>query len=115
VCIYIYLYVRLRVAAFRIRSVRSGFVAGDPDPIRICTRYGPDTQAIQRTIHRMIRRSVVVRAVKTRRRFGSEIMSFHVSACSYVFIIVGMHLHVTLIISYDFLLYFTNLITCITS
>jgi len=33
----------LRAIVFRIRSVRSGPVAGDPDPIRIRARCGPDT------------------------------------------------------------------------
>ena len=32
----------LRVAVFRIRLVRSGPVAGDPDPIRIRARCAPD-------------------------------------------------------------------------
>ena len=43
VYIYIYLYVRVRVAAFQIHSVRSGPVTGDPDPIWIRARCGPDT------------------------------------------------------------------------
>ena len=33
----------LRATAFRIHLVRSGPVAGDPDPIRIRARCGPDT------------------------------------------------------------------------
>jgi len=54
-------------------------VAGDPDSIRIRACCGPDTQAIRRSIYGMIRKSVPVRAVKIRRRFGSETASFHVS------------------------------------
>ena len=71
--------------------VRSRPVAGDPDPIRIRARCGPDTEAIRRSIHGMIRQSVLVRAVKTRRRFGSETASFHVSVRYCVFTVVGMH------------------------
>ena len=71
--------VRVRVAAFRIRSVRSKPVIGDADPIRTCARYAPDTQRIRRLIHEMIRRLVPVRAVKTERQFGFETASFHVS------------------------------------
>ena len=71
--------VRVRVAAFQIRLVRSGPVAGDPDPIQIRARCGPDTMAIRRPIHEMIRKLVPVRAVKARRRFVPETASFHVS------------------------------------
>jgi len=46
---------------------------------RIRARCGPDTLAIQRPIHRMIQRFVLVRAVKTRWWFGHETASFHVS------------------------------------
>ena len=60
-------------------------VSGDPDPIRIRARCGPDTMVIQRPIHGTICRSVLVRAVKTRRRFGSETASFHVSVRSCAF------------------------------
>jgi len=88
---------------------------GDPDPIRIRAQFGPDTMVIWRPIHGMIRRSVSVRAVKTRWRFGSKTASFHVSVCSCVFTVVSRHLHVALIISCGFLLYFTSLITCTTS
>ena len=42
-------------------------VAGDPDLIRIRAHCGPDTQAIRRPIFGMIRRSVPIRVVKTRR------------------------------------------------
>ena len=64
--------------------VQSKSVIGDPDPIRIHVRYGPNTQAIQRPIHEMTRRSVLVHAVKIERRFDSETASLHVSVCSYV-------------------------------
>ena len=94
---------------------RSGPVTGDPDPIGIRAHCGPETQTIRRPIHGMSRRSVPVCAVKTRRWFSSEIASFHVSVRFYVFTVVSMHLHVTLIILCDFLLYFTCLITCTTS
>ena len=61
-------------------------IAGDPDPIRICASYRPNTIAIRKSIHGMIRRSVPVRAVKTRRRFSSKTASFHVNVCSWVFL-----------------------------
>ena len=48
-------------------------------------RSGPDTMVIRRPIHGMIRRSVPVRAVKTRGRFNSKTVSFHVSVL-YLFI-----------------------------
>jgi len=105
----------LRVAALRIRLVRSEPSYRRPGPIRIRAHCGPDTMVIWRPIHGMIRRSVLVRAVKTRRRFGSKTASFHVSVCSCVFTVVSRHLHVALIISCGFLLYFTSLITCTTS
>ena len=60
-------------------------VAGDPDPVRIRARCGPDTMVFQRPIHGTIRRSVLVRVVKTRWRFGSETTSFHVSVRSCAF------------------------------
>jgi len=86
-CTYVFVYQRvgLHVTAIRTHS-------RDPDPIRICVRCGADTLAIQRPTHRMIRRSVPVRAMKTRRRFGSKTASFHMSICSYIiflFIIVS--------------------------
>ena len=68
--------------------------------------------------HRMIRRSVPVRAVKTRRRFRFKIASFHVSVCSCIissFIVISS-------IYICYLLYFmwpsslfTSMITCIPS
>jgi len=93
----------------------------DMDPlqdIRICTRYGPDTLAIRRPIHGMIWRSIPLRALKTRRRFGSKTASFHVSVCSrviFLFTVVIGYLCFTYIISCDHLLYFTSMIAYIIS
>jgi len=75
-------------------------VVGDPDPIRICARCGPDTQVIRRLIHGMICKSVPVRTAKTRQRFSSKTASFHVSVCSHVFLylllsVVFMYLFVS--------------------
>ena len=42
-------------------------VAGDSYPIRIRARCGPNTKAIRRPIHEMIRRLAPVHAVKTKR------------------------------------------------
>ena len=70
--------------------------------------YGPDTQAIRRPTHGMISRFVPVRAVKTRRRFESKIASFHVSACSYVFLYLLLPIDVSgsvRIISCDCMIY----------
>ena len=93
-------------------------VAGDPDRIQIRARCGPDTMMIRRPIHVMIRRSVLVRAVKTRRWFGSETASFHVSVCFCLFPYFPLSINTCVlifIISCGYLLYFTSLITCITS
>ena len=82
-------------SAFWIHSVRSGPVAGDLDPIQICARYRPNTLAIRRLIHGMICRSVLARAVKTRRRFGSKTTSFHLSVCFcliFSFTVINMYL-----------------------
>jgi len=85
-------WVGLHVAAVQTRLVRSGLIIGDSGSCRC----GTDTIGIRRPMHRMIRRSVPVHAVKTRRRFGSETSSFQVSVsssfslllsdCSYYFI-----------------------------
>jgi len=72
----------LRVVAISDPFVQSELVTRDPDPIRICARYGPDTLAIRRLTHGMIHRSVLVCAMKTRWRFNSKIKLFHVSVCS---------------------------------
>jgi len=50
-------------------------VTGDSN----CTHCGPNTLAIQKSTHEMIRRSVLVRVVQTRRRFGPATTSFHAS------------------------------------
>jgi len=68
--------------------VRSEPVTGDSDPIRIHDRYGPDSQAIRRPIHRIIGWSVLVRAVKSRQRFDFKIASFHVSICSCIIFLI---------------------------
>ena len=74
VCMCMYLCVRVSVCVWlRATGFQTCLVeypnpaTGDPDPIRIRARCGPDTMVIQRPIHGMIRRSVPVRAVKTRR------------------------------------------------
>ena len=72
--------VRLYVAAFRTHLVRPGPIT----ETRTFVCWGPDTLTIRRPTHEMIRRFVLVRAVKTRWRFGSKTVSFHVSACYYV-------------------------------
>jgi len=89
-------------------------VIGDPDPIRIHVRSGPDTLAIRRLTYEMIGRFVPVHAVKTRRRFGSKISSFHVGVCSHVFsifIVASKCSCIYSIISCDRLIYFTRMIT----
>jgi len=63
------------------RSCDPNSVTGDSDLYR-CRL---DTLAIRRPTHKMIRNFVSVRTVKTRRWFGPEIASFHVSVCSYIF------------------------------
>jgi len=109
VCLYLYLYVcgctrmclcaRVGVAYIYAYMYVFGYVLqcfgfvwwdlnpaiGDPNLIRICARYRPDTMVIQRSTHGMIRRSVPVRAVKTKRWFSSETTSFHVSVHTCVF------------------------------
>ena len=70
----VYLYLFVCVGCVLQRSESFGeiwTVAGDPDPIRIRARCGPDTMVIRRPTHGMIHRSVPVRTVNARRRFGS--------------------------------------------
>jgi len=112
-CTYVFVYQRACMAACRMIRTHSR----DSNSVYIGARYGPDTLAIRRPTHGMIRRFVPVRAVKTRRRFGFKTVSFHVIIYSYIislFTVVGMHLHVTLIISCKRLIYFTCIIICIT-
>jgi len=66
----------------------------------------------------MRRISVLVRVVKTRRRFGSETASFQVSVCSHVFSLftVASSVHVFIrIISCYYMTYFTSMVTRVTS
>jgi len=82
--------------------VRSEPVTRDLDLIWICACYERDSLAIQRLTHGMIQRFVLVRTVKTRRRFSSKITSFHVSVCSCIisiFIIVSI-IYMLLILFY---------------
>ena len=73
-------WVGLHVAAVQTRLVRSGPIIRDLVSCSLWT----DIMVIRRPMHEMIRRSVPVRAVKTRRWFDSETVSFHVSVRSYV-------------------------------
>jgi len=78
---------RLRATAFRTRLYDLDLL----QELQIGVRYGPNTMAIRRQIHEMIRRLVPVHAMNTRRRFGSKTASFHVSVSSciiYLFIVV---------------------------
>ena len=81
ICVRVSTCVWLHVAAIRIRSCDPNPVTEDSDPIRIRIRRVPIRQAIQRPRHKMIRRSLPLHAVQTRRQFGPEITSFHVSVC----------------------------------
>ena len=66
----------------------------------------------------MIRRSVLVRAVKTRWRVGSKTASFQVSVCSHIFSLftVASSVHVFIrIISGNYMTYFISMITRATS
>ena len=104
----------LRGTVTRTRLVRSGPVV----EIRIGVHCGLDTLETRRPTHEMIQRSVPARAVKTRRRFRPETVSFHASVCSYVISIftVAVSIRVFIcIISCDHLIYFTSMITCTTS
>jgi len=93
----------------------------DPDLLReiyFGARYEPDTLAIRRPTHEKIRRFVLVRAVETRRRFGSKIVSFHVSVRSYVFLYLLLLVDVSAsvhIISCDCMIYFISMFTSMTS
>ena len=86
---------RIEQSKFGMPPEKLLFVIHDSDPfgeIRTgCRRPGPESDScrcgsgrlmIQRLIYGMICRSVPVRAVKTRRLFGFETTSFHVSVSS---------------------------------
>ena len=106
VCVRVRVYVRMHVWVFSVHLYlfvcigcvlqHFGFVWWDrtsyrrPGPDSGSCRCGPDTMGIRRPMHGMVRRPVPVRAVKTRRRFGSETASFHVSVRFCVFTVVGM-------------------------
>ena len=101
--------VRLRVTAFWTRSCGPNSITGDSALCPLRTRYTGDSK----TIHVIIRRSVSVRAMKTRRRFGSKTASFHVSACSCIIFLIyrcQYYIYVISIISCNFLRYFTIII-----
>ena len=87
-CVHVYGCMFVWVHTFGCVVQRYGPVWWDLDTLReiqICARYRLDTLAIRRPIYGMIRRSVPVRAVKIRWRFGSKIASFHVSVCLLVY------------------------------
>jgi len=109
VCLYINACVWLLVIAIRTRS-------WNLNPIRV--RCEADTQATRRPTHEIIWRSVPVRAVKTRRRFGSKTTSLHVSiyfCVIFLFTVVSEYLCFLRIILCECLIYSTNMITCIIS
>ena len=83
--VYVYESMFVLIHVFSCMLQRFGSVWWDPNLIRIRAHCGPDTMAIRRLAHEMIRKSVPVRAVKTRQRFGSETASFHVSVRSCTF------------------------------
>ena len=94
VCIRVYVYVSLCVQ-LRVAVVMDSFMQSElgngRSELRVCC--GPDARKIRRLIYRMIRRSVPVRTVKTRQRFGCKTVSFHVSVCSFIislFIVVSI-------------------------
>ena len=81
------------ICVCRLHAIAIRTHSRDSDPIRIRVRCGPDTITIRIPIYGMIQRSVPVRAVKTRRWFGSKIISFHVSVCSciiFLFIVISI-------------------------
>ena len=119
-CIYMYVCLCMFVVYYSDVDPIAQFDPVTEDPnliwIRICRV--PIRQAIRRPTYKMIRRFIPIRIVQTRRQFELNTVSFHVSVCSYVislFTIVSRHLYITCFISYDRLIYFTNLIIDITS
>ena len=105
VCLYSceYMCVWLHVAAIRTRSWDPNPVTEDPESIRICVRYEPNTLAIRRLTHEMIQIFVPVRAVKTRWRFEFKIASFHVSVSSHVISLFTVTSRCSCIYSYYFI------------
>ena len=76
----------------RIHSCDSNPVTEDPKMIQIHDRRVPIHQAIRRSTHEIVRRSVPVHAVQTWWQFRPETVLFHVSICSciiFLFIIVS--------------------------
>ena len=57
--------------------------------IQFGAHYGHNTLAIRKPIHGIISRSIPVCSMKTRRRFRSKSVSFHVSV--YYYIIINYH------------------------
>ena len=88
-------------------EIRTSCKRSGPDSDR--ARCGPDTMVIQRPIYGMSRRSVLVHAVKTRRRFGSETASFYVSvrSCAFPYIPLSVcvyMLHLSFHVSFCYIL-----------
>ena len=98
--------------------IRSESVTKYQNPIRIRVRRVSIRQTIRRPTYESTRRSVSVRTMQTRHRFGPEIASFHVSVCFCViclFTVVNEYLCFTRIISCERLIYYTSMITRIIS
>jgi len=112
-CIYVYVCVRLRVAVIGTRLIRSRPITGDLDWCSLWTRYTGDLKTDLLDDPEIC----TVNVVKTRRRFESKIVSFHVSVCSYIYFFIYhcQYIYVICIISFDCLRYFTIMTTCITS
>ena len=93
-------------------EIRTGNRKPEPD-LNLCsswTRYTGDSKINPWDDSEVSTSSVV----KTRRRFGSKTVSFHVSICFHIvsLSIVASRYHVTIrIISCDYLIYFTSMIT----
>ena len=113
VCVWVYTSVRVSSCVWLCCSdsdliERSELVTEDPDSIRICVRRVPIRQAIRRPTYESTRRSVSVRTMQTRQRFGPETASFHLTVCFCViclFTVVNEYLCFTRIISCEHLIY----------
>jgi len=118
VCMRMYVHVSscvwLRDTAFQINSYDPNSITENLD----CVRYKPDTQAIRRPTHGMIRRSVPARTVKTKWRFRSKprhfMWVFALVSFSYLLLPVGVNVFIR-IISCDRLIYFASMIIYIIS